>query len=231
MGMAALSAKADERTIYKAYVTNSMSEWKSIIDAMETNPLLSDAKKMELLNYQYGYIGWCIENNKKEVAELYITKAEKLLAYLKTKNYQPANLHVYQGAIYGFKVNLNPFKAPVLGMKSIDEAKLAMQKDANNAMGYLLYGNTLYYRPSAFGGSKTEAIDYYLIAERKMELSAQGNVGNWNYLNLLAIIGKAYHETGNIIKAKEYYNKALTFEPNFVWVKNDLLPKLNKSKT
>ena len=52
---------------------------------------------------------------------------------------------------------------------------------------------------------------------------------NWNYLSLLTSIAKAYEVTGRKAMAKLYYEKILKIEPNFMWVKNELYPKiLNK---
>ena len=51
---------------------------------------------------------------------------------------------------------------------------------------------------------------------------------NWMYLNLLTLIGQTEQKLNNLQQAKLYYEKALTIEPDFVWVKNELLPTLKQ---
>ena len=43
--------------IYNAYITNRMDLWKKVIDVMQGDNFKNDALA-ELINYQYGYIGY-----------------------------------------------------------------------------------------------------------------------------------------------------------------------------
>ena len=47
-----------KQEIYKAYIGNKMDKWKTTIDEMEANQKKSAEFLLELINYQYGYIGW-----------------------------------------------------------------------------------------------------------------------------------------------------------------------------
>jgi tetratricopeptide (TPR) repeat protein len=117
-------------------------------------------------------------------------------------------------------------KAPFLGPKSIKHSKLAMEQNPENPMGYIQYGNSQFYMPPVFGGSKQEAINHFKKAELLME---NGNIKNdWNYLSLLALIGQSYSALNDYKNAKMYYEKALKTEPNFLWVKKELMPELLK---
>jgi len=72
------SSKADNKTeIYKAYISNNMAKWKAIIDKMNLQQKKSNDYILELINYQYGYIAWCIGNKKTDDAETYLELAEK----------------------------------------------------------------------------------------------------------------------------------------------------------
>ena len=51
-----------------------MSNWKIIIDKMESKPDKSEIFILELVNYQYGYIGWCLENDDKVQAKKYLKR-------------------------------------------------------------------------------------------------------------------------------------------------------------
>jgi tetratricopeptide (TPR) repeat protein len=52
------------------------------------------------------------------------------------------------------------------------------------------------------------------------------DIHRWLYLNTLVSLAKSYQETGNRAMAIITYQKALDYEPDFKWVKEDLLPKV-----
>lgn len=220
----------NKEEIYKAYISNNMQQWKKVIDAMQNQGAKSNDFMFELLNYQYGYVAWCIGNKKESEASDYIKKADKHMEALEKNNYKLSLVHSYKSAFYGYKIGLSRVKAPFLGPKSVESAKLAIKLDANNPYGYLQYGNALYYMPSFVGGSKEEGLENYLKALNLMERSQENLKNDWNYLNLLTVIAKAYTEKGDKPTAKAYYQKILKYEPDYLWVKNELYPRLLKEK-
>ena len=214
--------------VYNAYISNNMAKWKTVIDIMNIEKNKSNDFLSELINYQYGYIAWCIGNNKDEIAEIYLNLAERNLSILEKSAYKLYLVNSYKSAFYGFRIGLNIFKAPFIGPKSVDCAKLAIKLNINDPYGYIQYGNSQYYMPAAFGGSKIVALDYYKKAESLMELNTQQIKDDWNYLSQLTIIAKVYSDLQNYKMAKIYYEKILKLEPNFLWVKNELYPELLK---
>ena len=73
--------------IYKAFISNDMHLWKKTVDEMNAQKVKSNDFRLELLNYQYGYIAWCIGNKKYDLAEVYIHQGEAAMAILdKTGN-------------------------------------------------------------------------------------------------------------------------------------------------
>jgi tetratricopeptide (TPR) repeat protein len=118
--------------------------------------------------------------------------------------------------------------APIHGPKSVHHAQKAMELDDNNHMGYVQYGNSQYYMPAVFGGSKKTAIEYYQKAQAIMEKNPLQIRYDWNYLNLLTLIAQSLHETGRISEAKLYYGKILETEPAFIWVRDELYPEFLK---
>jgi tetratricopeptide (TPR) repeat protein len=214
--------------IYHAYISNDMSKWEKVITEMHSKNSASDEFILEQINYEYGYIAWCIGNKHKKEAEKWLSIAENRLSSLEQKKKHASTANAYKSAFYGFKIGLNVAKAPILGFKSVNCAELAMKQDAQNALGYIQYGNAQYYMPAIFGGSKKVAIEYYLKAESLLATNKSALKEDWNYISLLTIIGKAYSETDNLKAAKNYYDKILRIEPNFRWVKDELYPKLLK---
>ncbi len=213
--------------IYNAYISNRMNDWQATIDKMEENRETNTEFLLQLINYQYGFIAWCIGNEKNETAEKYLKLAERNLEWLEKSKVSAATINAYKSAFYGFKIGLSPIKAPFLGPKSVNHSKLSMELDPSNPLGYIQYGNAQFYMPPVFGGSKKEALKHFLKALKLME--AGNDISeNWNYLSLLALIGQSFEKTGQPAKAKMFYEKALTTEPGFLFVKDELYPGILK---
>ncbi|MBN2522033.1 MAG: hypothetical protein JXB24_02115, partial [Bacteroidales bacterium] len=178
--------------IYNAYVNNRMDIWKNVIDRLEADKLKSSEQIIELVNYQYGYIGYCIGFKKKEEAKKYLELAEKNIEVLNARNYDPSTIHAYKCAFYGFRIGLNKITAPVNGLKSMEHARSALDLNRENYFAHIQYGNIQFYMPKTFGGSKKEGIGYFLKAKDLLERDPANLVENWNYLSLLVIIGQSY---------------------------------------
>jgi tetratricopeptide (TPR) repeat protein len=219
---------ANKSDIYQAYISGNMTKWVEVIDEMQMQKNKSSEFRMELINYQYGYIAWCLGNNRNSQAKKYLKLAGENLDLLEKSAYKLSLVNSYKAAFYGFAMGLNNLKAPFLGPKSLDCAKLAMSIDENNPLGYVQYANTLFYTPEFLGGSKKDALECFKKALTLMERDKEEIKNDWNYLNLLTIIAQSYEKTGNNELAKACYQKIITIEPNYGWVKNELYPQFLK---
>jgi tetratricopeptide (TPR) repeat protein len=213
--------------IYNCYITGNMTKWKSVIDRMAAEKSRDPLVITELLNYHYGYIGWAIGMKKTDEAKRYLEIAEENLELLDSYKPYASIVNAYRSAFYGFRIGLNKVLAPFLGGKSLDAARTAIEQDKRNYLGYVQLGNSEFYMPQAFGGSKAEALRYYTKAQEIMESDPSGLRENWNYLSLLTVIAQAYTYTREFDKSKQYLDKILSIEPNFTWVKNELYQQLN----
>lgn len=224
-----VNAQTDYKSvIYNDFISNNMAKWKTTIDQMNLQKAKTNDFILELVNYQYGYIAWCIGNDKTDEAEMYLELAEKNVELLEKQSYKMSYINAYKSALYGFELGLAWYKAPFLGPKSVQFSEDAMKLDKNNPFGYIQYANAQYYMPETFGGSKTVAIDYYKKAQIIMEKDVFYTQNNWNYLSLLTTIAQAYTEINNYSLAKQYYEKIIKIEPNYTWVKKELYPNLLK---
>ena len=214
--------------IYKAYISNNMQAWKQTIDNMQAVPSKSYDVLLELINYQYGYIAWCLGQKNEKEAEVYLKKAEQNLSILEKKGLYTSMINSYKSAFYGYKIGLNPLKAPFLGFKSLECAQKAVELGSSNPFGYVQQGNIQYYMPKTFGGSKKEALAHYLKAKTLMEKDNSWINKNWNYLSLLTMIAQTYADLNDTGTSRKYYETILGLEPNFLWVKNELYPQLLK---
>jgi tetratricopeptide (TPR) repeat protein len=221
------SHKPFKEQIYQAYIAGDMKIWLSVINTMEAQKIEEPGFLLELINYQYGYVAWCLGNNNKTEAKHYLSLLEKNLAKLKSIMGKTAEYHAYSAAAYGFKIGLTIWRAPLLGPKSMKHAQEAIQADSLNFQANMEMGNIWNHMPAVFGGSGEKALDFYLQALEIMEQKPETvRNNNWMYLNLLALIGQVQQGNGQPEQAKKYFDRALQFEPEFIWVKKELLPSL-----
>lgn len=218
---------ASNRTsIYQAFIGNKMEEWKRTVDDMEQKQPFHNDQLLELVNYQYGYIAWCIGNQRMKEARIYLDRAYSTLKKLKENQGNASIVSAYEAAFYGFEIGLAQYKAPYYGLKSIDAVKNALALDPKNWMAYIQSGNIQYYMPAIFGGSKNEALQLYKKAQVLMEKDPNNIHENWNYLNLLLQLGEGHAQRKDFDQAAAYYEKIISLEPRFLWVKNELYPKI-----
>jgi tetratricopeptide (TPR) repeat protein len=216
-----------KQQVYQAYISGKMEDWKTAIDAMEKQKSNQPADILELINYQYGYVAWCLGNDKKIEAKHYLSLLGKNLENLKAISGETAEYHAYTAAAYGFKIGLSTWRAPFFGPKSMDHAEKAMKKDSLSFQANMEMGNIWNHMPAMFGGSDEKALSYYFKALEIMETKvAEIRKNNWMYLNLLTLVGQMHQELENPVQAKIYFEQALHIEPGFVWVKEELLPSL-----
>ena len=185
---------------------------------------------LELINYQYGYIGFCLGNNDKNQVKKYLKLAENNLERLKKTSLYPSYVSAYKSAFYGFSIGVNKMKAPFIGPKSVNAAQESIEQNPDNPFGFIQYANAQFHMPSVFGGSKTEAINYYQKAQVIMEKDPIIKKNDWNYLNLLTNLAEAYIEIKEYNKAEAYFQLILKVEPKFTWVKDELYPNFIKKR-
>lgn len=218
---------ADNRSeIYSAYINNRMDLWKNVIDRMQGSNIKENEILLELVNYQYGFIGYCLGFNREKEARKYLLLAEDNLTKLEKAGFRIPVLNAYRSAFYAFKISLNTLSAPFNGPKSLNYAKKSVESDINNYFGYTQLGNAYFYMPAAFGGSKKIAFENFTRARSLMEKEPSLTTGNWNYLSLLVTIAQSHAYLEEYEKAKAEYENILRIEPGFLYVKDDLYPKL-----
>jgi len=104
-------------------------------------------------------------------------------------------------------------------------AKKAYSIDPINVRALIEMGNVLYYSPSFAGGDKKKGIEFYERAVSEIERGGS-TFNNWQYLSLLTSITNAYYESGQKKEALKAYEKANSAEPRFLWIKENLYPKI-----
>lgn len=210
--------------VYDAYISGNMKQWQRVLTEAQRNTRPTAVQRLERVNFQYGYIAWCIGNKKYTEAKEWIPRMEADLEQLEKSKTELSTVYAYKAAMYGYRIGVNKLQAPFLGPKSRDFAEKSIKTDPSNPLGHQQYGNIQFYTPFLFGGSKENAATHLLKALHLMETRPKQLEWNWNYLSLLTSIAELYYETGDRAKAIAYLKKTLKAEPGYQWVKNELLP-------
>ena len=97
-------------------------------------------------------------------------------------------------------------------------------------MHYIFFiekGNSAYFTPAILGGNKEEAFRFYEMA-RDWLADEHKKECNWLYFNQWAWSGRIYADAKDYQNAHRIFIEILKEKPNFKWVKEDLLPALEK---
>jgi tetratricopeptide (TPR) repeat protein len=215
-----------QNNLYRAYVQGNMPLWERTLAGMEglyaerpTNILLYD-----ILLAQYGLIGYYIGTEQHGKGSSHLEKAEENLKRLATARAYRTTSLVFESAFLAYRISLRPIRAVQLGPRSYRLIEEALELDPAYSRVWIEKGNAAFYTPSMFGGDKSEAIRHYLKAIALLEKDMPNN-HRWLYLSTLVALANAYEKTDDLPNAIRTAEKALAFEPDFAWVKDEMLPK------
>lgn len=197
----------------------------------------SQHRNNPLLNYYSGLANYRFANYFMETANNKMVKShlEKAIRYLQKSiklNKSDPESHALLASCYGMKISTNPFLAMTMGPRSAQEFKIAEKLNSKNPRLYLLRGVGKYFTPKLFGGGKEKALTDLQKAARlfRHETVPDSLRPRWGRIELHAWMGKIYLELDKFAEAREHLRVALAIEPEFKWVKIELLPKLDRSE-
>ncbi len=219
------------KELYNSFINDKMHLWENQMKKMEENHKVTKSINClyDLVFAEYGFIVYCIITNQRDKAHKYLHKAEHNANKLLKHDSLWAEIYSLKAALYGFKIEFNKLKAPKYGMKSLEYMDIAMDMDNVNARVWMEKGNISYYIPSFLGGGLSTAIECHTKSVGLFEQDKDYLLHNWLYLLVMTNLGRWYTEAEEYEKAKNMYKRILEFEPNYLWVKNELYPDiLNK---
>ncbi len=216
-----------QNLVYRAYVEGRMSLWESTLATMEFEYGRNPGPELlyDILLAQYGLIGYYLGIDDNSTGRALLNKASDNLEILEKAAHYEAEAKLFRAAFNAFRISLRPWLGVRLGPQSQRLINDAIEIKPDYPRGWIEKGNLMYYAPSMFGGSKTKAIEHYSQAIELMEQDMQNN-HRWLYLSTLVSLANAYEYTGQQAAAIATLEKALAYEPGFVWVKDELLPEL-----
>ncbi|MBL3656149.1 tetratricopeptide repeat protein [Fulvivirga sediminis] len=212
---------------YKAYITEDKDLWKEVVKKRQNlyEKEQSGKNLYQLAMAQYGLLNNTRVDKDEDLFDEYYDEILENIDKLIETEHEKANAYALRAAVYGLETSYSGWKGMFLGPKSSSNLSDAKEEDDSSAFVWATYGSAKLFAPSMFGGDKDEAIKSF---KKAIELYEKANLQqDWRYLYALAWLGQAYYRTDQPQKAKEIYNKALKIEPNFKWVKDDLLPQVN----
>jgi hypothetical protein len=214
---------------FESYRQGNMAPWPGLIAEMEKVKPEELGWQIEIVKAIYGLVGYQIGAGKKDLAKTYVGKADIYLDRLLKEHPGNARLHSLAGAFYGYKISFAFYKAPFLGPKSLSYIDKSISLDQAEPTGYIEKGNSLMYRPVAFGGDKKEALMYYRKALKLMD-ARNTQKCDWQKMLLRAFILKALFETNQTAEAKSYLIEMKKDYGPMEWIQQFVGAELIKGK-
>lgn len=216
----------NHKKLFEAYQTGDLTAWGTALAEVEKEKSPTQQTLLDAANYTYGYIAWLIDKNKKSEAEHQIQRLEAIVCQLESQKYADSCIfYVYRASIAAYQVKLGTGKMATNGLKAIKYCNHAVEMNPTNPMALSLKGNVDFYRPAIFGGNKKEALSSFKKSAYEFERQHK-TANSWNYMASLMTMAQAYDKLGNTTEAITICKKILKLAPNFLYVKNTLLPSL-----
>lgn len=217
-------------TIYRSYISGNMELWKKgMTELQEQFGRSKDACILyTLAEARYGYIGYLLGRDEKDAAKPEVEKFAGEIEQLASFPDYRAETEAFRVALLGFRMGLNPARAVTLGPKAMKQLETAMAAGKNSAVTWIEKANSEAHMPAFAGGSKEKAAESFREALRLFETGAGPSACNWRYLNTMVLLGQLLERMDEYSGAREAYMKALKREPDFQWVRDELLPAVEK---
>lgn len=140
-----------------------------------------------------------------------------------------AEAHALLGSAYGQKIGLRPVLGMTLGPRSGRALERARRLAPDNPRVVLLEAIGAYNTPRMFGGSRERAREGF---ERALRLfAARGPADplqpDWGHDEAYAWLGIAHRAEGRRDQARAAFEAALRLNPQYGWVRHQLLPGLD----
>ncbi len=172
------------------------------------------------------------EESKEQAAEHLKTAVDHLQKATKIDP-QAAEAYALLSSVYGRQVGMSPMKSMFIGPKLGKAIQKAQQLAPDNPRVVLSAAISDFNTPEMFGGSKEKGLQGF---QRAAELFAQEERTDpiqpvWGHSEAYAWLGIAYQGQGELESARAAFEKALEIDPEFGWVKDWLLPELEKANS
>lgn len=179
--------------------------------------------------YSYYRLGTSFPDLDESQQDDYLDEA---ISYLeKSIEIDPEFAEAYslKGSSYGSKIS-GMFSGMRYGNTAGQNLEKGLELAPENPRTVMLHAISLLFTPSMFGGSTEKAASEF---QKATELFESWNPDHelqpeWGYEESYTWLGIAYREKGEYEKALETFRQVLEINPEFAWVRDDLLPELKE---
>jgi len=221
--------------IERASIEGSAKALKSAReDLLHRASSLAVRDRAPLVQYAIAYTAWRMASLSRvpgnERDALLDDGVARLQAVIKANPRDAEALALLSG-LYALQIGRSPLKAIVLGSRISGTLDRATDVEPNNPRVALQAGISALHTPSAFGGGTNQS---ERLLRRSLELFAQEPFDrpwpNWGRVDAHAWLGQVLVRKGDRVGARAEYDRALALSPNAGWVRNVLLPALERGK-
>jgi tetratricopeptide (TPR) repeat protein len=168
----------------------------------------------------------------EEEVKTMLQEADRVLE-LSSKTLAWPETHALRASVFGQLIGLNPnpINAMRLGPKADNAMDKAIELGPKNPRVWLMRGIGSIFKPKLFGGGAEKAE----VDIRKAIALLDGDTPeaprpSWGRAESWAWLGQALDRQDKREDAKAAYRKALEIDPEFGWVKYQLLPELERRR-
>jgi hypothetical protein len=198
----------------ETYAAGNMDGWEKEIRKIEGQHSRNFEVMANTLTARYGYMGYLLGKKENSKVRSLLDETEKLLEDWLKKRPGNSRLLGIKAGLVGFRIGLSPMRAPFLGQRNLDAYEEAIKNNPSEPMGWLEKGNSMFHRPSMFGGDKMEAENAF----RKALQLAKADDCDWLYSFLQVRLYEACKANGKTAEA-EAIKKQLQQKPgHFRWI-------------
>jgi tetratricopeptide (TPR) repeat protein len=175
----------------------------------------------------YGLFRLATVSNRKDQRQARLQEADHLLAQPPRPEWA-AEFHALRSAIDGLLAGSGEVALSIrYGIASQQEADKALHAAPDNGRALIAFAQAKGNTPEAYGGSRPEAIERLKQAATVFSQHSSDGIFGWGEADAYAWLGVFYLEEKNLPQARSSFNSALKIRPDFFWVKDYLLPKMD----
>jgi tetratricopeptide (TPR) repeat protein len=190
--------------------------------------------RQALAHYYAALAGYRIANQLPEDAEeRRETHIEDAISHLKRAtdvDSAMADAWALLAGSYGQMMGMNPMQGMTLSSDADEARARAKELAPKNPRVWIIDGTSDFFTPSMFGGDTERALEKF---EKAAQLAEQESIEDplapsWGHAEAYAWIGLAHMEAERYADARSAFQTALDLDPDFGWVQEVLLPRLNE---
>ena len=181
-----------------------------------------------LLAYTDWRIGQGLTRESRKERNRILKEAQGLLDQCIEKNPSDFEAHALRGTVIGERIS-GFFKGMFLGPKASRALNRAHQLAPDSPRVALQRGVGFFFTPRMFGGGLKRAEQELRRAWGLFEQENDDRAWpSWGRIDTLGWLGQVVAKQGRVDEAQALYQQALSIDPDHAWIRDELLPALQR---